>query len=314
MKRLLVALTIVMLFLGGIVALLFFGNHFFDYISSDEYLRVEMPLSQVIPLGEEAVINLRGTGFNRETTASLIMDVNSSGAIVGSLPLEGVYNKSLLYGNYLYLANSYGGLKVLDISNPIQPELLSEYQDGRSVFDIYENDGYLYLCCGRSGVSILRIQEDGTLQHIADIAVKNRAVSCRSLGGNLYVAEGEGGLSVYDVRQPTEASLLKTLRSGSLVAHIAILNEFLYLQIDANKIEIYELDEPQKPQLAGFFQHPEKIYDFGVHQNHLYIAGEAGVSLYGLETPRQPDFLQQWVDFGSARKIFPGIEHVYVSD
>ena len=314
MKRLLVVLAFMMFFVGGVPALVFFWNYFSDYVSSQDSLRVEMPSPQELPLGGKTVFNLRGTGFSKDITASLILDVNSHGAIVGSLPLEGVYNKSLLSGDYLYLANTYGGLKVLDVSNPLQPELLREYQNGRSIFDIYRHDGYLYLCCGKSGVSILRIRQDGTLQHVSDIAVKNRAISCRILDGSLFVAEGEGGLSVYDVQDPAQARLMNTLMSESFVANVAIFEDLLYLLVDAKRIEIYQPAELRTLQLVGSVQPSEKIFDFAVHQQHLYIAGEAGVSLYDLDKPRKPEFLQQWVDFGSARKLFPGAEQIYVSD
>ncbi|MEE4252866.1 MAG: hypothetical protein V2I50_02375, partial [Desulfuromusa sp.] len=302
MKRLFVILTIIIFCGGGVLTLLGLGNYFISYLSSQGRLSVEKSSPQVLPVGTRAVFHLQGSGFNGETSANLLIDVNNSEAIIGSVPLEGVFNDSLLYGDTLYLVSSSGGLKVLDIKDPSQPRLFKEYLVGRSINDVYRYGEYLYLSCRKLGVSIMQIQQDGTLQHMTDIAVETFAVNCQVLHGYLFIAGREGGLLVYDVREPRHPRLVQIFRNESLASKVMVFEDFLYLAVAGNRIEIYQLTTPQRPFLVGTVQLTTNVYDLVVYRQHLYVAGEAGVSLYGLANPQQPVLLQQWSDFGSARK------------
>lgn len=314
MKRLFVIVTILIFFAGGVLTLLGLGNYFFSYLSSQDRLSVEKSSPQVLPVGAKAVFHLRGNGFTGETSANLLIDVNNSEAIIGSVPLEGVFNDSLLYGDSLYLVSSSGGIQVLDIKDPSQPRLFKEYLVGRSIINVYRNGEYLYLCCQKLGVSIMQIQQDGTLQHMTDIAVETLAVNCQVSHGYLFIAGGKSGLLVYDVREPKHPHLVQIVRNKFFVSKVMVFEDFLYLAVAGNQIEIYQLTTPQMPLRVGTVQLTANVYDFVVYQHHLYVAGEAGVSLYGLAHPQQPVLLQQWSDFGSARKLFPGLGHVYVAD
>lgn len=299
------------------MALLWFGSHFFSYASSTNDLSLEKPLMQNLPLGASTVVDLHGSGFNRETSVSLSVDINNNEAIVGSYPLEGTYNESLLLGDFIYLAPDDGGVQLLDISEPQQPRLLKEYLVGRTIIDIHHNGNYLYLSCGRLGVSIMQILPNGLLDHTADISVDSLAKSCQFLGGFLYVAAGSGGsgdLLVYDVQQPEQAKLVQIIKVGSDVSQVSMAGGFLYVTAGRKQINIYQLDTPQIPRLIESLNFVENLYDFVIQRQQLYVATEGGVSLYSLAKANQPELLQRWADFGSAHKIFAGTDNVYVSD
>ncbi|MEA3363801.1 MAG: hypothetical protein U9Q61_11110 [Thermodesulfobacteriota bacterium] len=314
MKRPLLAIAALLFFAGGILALFWFGRSFISYISSTNGFSLERPEFQSVPLGTPAVIDLHGNGFSRETSVSLFVDVNNSEAIVGSYPLEGTYNESLLSGHFIYLASDEGGLQVLDIAEPQQPQLLKRYLAGRTIIDIHRNGNYLYLSCGSLGVSIMRVLPDGLLDHIADISTDSLAKSCQFLGGFLYVAAGSGGLLVYDVHQLEQAKLVQIIKLGSAVSKVSLAGGFLYVTAGRKQINIYQLDRPQTPRLIESLKFVENLYDSVIQQQRLYVATEGGVSLYGLTDPAHPELLRRWADFGSANKIFAGLENIYVSD
>ena len=186
MKRLLVAVVVLMIFGGGVLALFWFGNYFSSYVFSRDRLSVEKPIAQTLSLGTQTVLNLHGVGFNPETSVSLFMDVSNSEAVVGSLPLGGIYNESLLHGDFLYLARDEGGVQVLNIKNPQQPQLLNEYLIGRTIVDIHHSGNYLFLSCGRLGVAIMRIRQNGLLDYVADIVPGTTARKCQFVDGFLF--------------------------------------------------------------------------------------------------------------------------------
>lgn len=314
MKRLLVAVVVLLFFGGSILALFWFGSYFSSYVFSRDILSVEKPIPQVLSLGTQTVLDLHGAGFNRETSVSLFMDVNNSEAVVGSFPLEGIYNESLLCGDFLYLARDKGGVQVLNIKNPQQPLLLNEYLSGRTIVDIHHHGNYLFLSCGTMGVSIMQINQNGLLDHVADIVLGTTAMTSQFVDGFLYVAAGSGGLLIYDVRQLEQIELVKVVNSGAFISKMAVSGDYLYLVVAGRLIEVYQLDEPQTPLLVGSLRLSSTLNDLITHRQQLYLATDNGVSLYRLVNRGQPELLNQWVDFGSARKIFTGLEHVYISD
>ncbi|MFK5925583.1 MAG: hypothetical protein QM483_03030 [Desulfuromusa sp.] len=314
MKRLLAVIAIMLFFGGGVLALIWFGIYFVSYASTNQRLSVESPTPQKLSLGTKTVINLQGRGFNRETSASLFLDVNNNKAVVGSFPLDGIYYESLLHGDFLYLASEHGGLQVLNLKEPQYPRLTKVYLVGRSIINITRSGTALYLSCGELGVSIMQILQNGLLQHVADIAIESHALACQVFNGFLYIAAGKSGLLIYDIRQPQQAKLVRVVRPGSFISKLVVSGSSLYLPVAGNKVEIYQLAEPQLPHLTGTLQLAEEPYDLIAHQQRLYIATENEVLSYDITTARQPQLLHQWTDFGSAKKLFAGLDHIYISD
>ncbi|MDX2480543.1 MAG: hypothetical protein QNK24_09435 [Desulfuromusa sp.] len=314
MKRFLVALAVLLFFGGGVLVLLWFGHSFISYASSQHSLSVDKPEHQSLLLGAQTIFDLQGSGFNQETLVSLFIDVTNSEAIIGSFPLEGIFHASLLHDDFLYLASEEGGLQVLNIKDPQQPQLLKEYLTGRTIIDIYRSGNYLFLTCGKLGISIMQLGQDGFLDHVTDISMDATASMCHLFNGFLFVAAGSSGLLVYDVRQTEQVELVRTIKPGSSVSKLAVSGDFLYLPVAGRQIEIYQLTEPQAPLLVGSLNLSETPYDLVVHRQHLYVATESGVALYSLVNTLQPELLNKWVGFGSAKKLFTGLDHVYVSD
>ena len=314
MKRLLLAVVAVLLFGGAGLALFWFGTYFVSYAFSTNGLHLEKPTQQLLSLGASTVLDLHGSGFDRETSVSLFVDVNNSEAIIGSYPLDGTYNASLLSGDFVYLAADGGGVQVLDIEEPQHPRLLKEYLVGRTVIDIHRNGNYLYLSCGQLGVSIMQILPNGLLEHTADISFESLAMECQFVDGFLYVAAGSAGLLVYDVRQPEQVELLQIIKAGSNVSKVTKAGGFLYVAAERKQIKVYQLNMPQMPLLSGSLVFDERLNDFVIQQEQLYVATESGVSSYRLANGSQPEVLHHWTDFGSAKKIFAGLETIYVSD
>lgn len=314
MRRLLVAIAILLICGGGVLALIWFGNYFMTYAASKHHLSVDKGAPQLLSLGTKTVLDLHGSGFNRETSVSLAMDVDNSEAVIGTFPLQGIYNESILHGDFLYLAPEEGGVEVLNVKNPRQPQFLKEYLVGRSINDIQRSGDYLYLSCGKLGISIMKIQQGGLLDHITDISMESIARQCLFVDGFLYVAAGSGGLLVYDVRQLEQVELVQVVRSGPFISKMTISDGYLYLAVSGKLIEVYQLTEPQRPLLVSSLPLPATIFDLVTFQQQLYVATKNGIFLYCLANAKHPELLQQWTGFGAARKVFAGMENVYVSD
>lgn len=313
MKRFLLVIALLLFFGGGVVALFWLGSYFAAHVFSANDLQLDRPTVQVLSLGTPVRLDLYGDGFNRDTSVSLSVDINNSDAIIGSYPLAGIYNASLRSDNLLYLASDKGGVQVLDIKEPRRPKVLKKYLVGRTVIDIHRHGNYLYLSCGGFGVTIMRILPDGLLSLVAETQNGYHANESQFVNGFLYVAERSSGLQLYDIRQPGQIELVGIMEFGSDVSIIKVADEHLYL-VNGEEIQIYDVEVPQTPRLVGSLTLSEKLNDLLIQDGKLYLATESGVFLYSLENPVQPKLIHRWEGIGSARKLFPEAEFVYVSD
>ncbi len=307
-------ISIVTIFLTFVLSLLlWFGHYFFTYIFLWNDLAVSDIASQERTLGESLALDLHGRGFDDKTVVSLFADVSHRDAVVGTFPLNGVYNEGLQFGDVLYLTRKKGGIVVLDIKDRTHPRLLKEYLSGRTIVDIHRHGNTLYLSCGKLGVSIMTVASDGLLEHVADIALTSTVWKTHFVDNYLYVAAGTGGLVVYDVHQLTHAIFVKKI-APHFSSNFVVQDQYLYLAAGKDRISIFEITHAGSPVLTGFLTFTDKLHDLAIYQNRLYIATEAGIYQYLLENPRSPQLYGHWDDFGSAEKLFSGEKHLYVSD
>ena len=313
MKNFLLVVAALLFFSGGGTALFWLGSYFSAYVFSAKELQLNQPTAQVLSLGTSVHFDLYGDGFDRDISVSLSADVNNSDAIIGSYPLEGVYNVSLRLDDLLYLASDEGGVQVLDIEEPRHPKLLKEYLVGRTITDIHHHGNYFYLSCGEFGVVIMQILPDGLLSQVANMQNKYRANESQFVDGFLYVVERSTGLQLYDVRQPEQIKLVKAMKFGSDVSVIKVAGNHLYLA-RGEEVLIYDVGVPQMPQRVGSLTLSKKLRDLIIQGGKLYVATENGVSLYSLKNPVEPKLIHLWEGIGSSKKLYAGSEFVYVSD
>ncbi|GAI04052.1 unnamed protein product, partial [marine sediment metagenome] len=100
------------------------------------------------------VANIQGTN-NGITTTQLISE-NNNIKKVGQYDSGGEVVGVAIHNNYAFLADQVKGLVVIDITNPVNPIYVNEYQaEGESVYDVKIIDDIAYVAHGRAGLRIL---------------------------------------------------------------------------------------------------------------------------------------------------------------
>ena len=265
--------------------------------------------------GSQLTLDLTGTGFDRETSVNLLMSIGNHQAVVGSFPLPGIFNESLVYGHILYLGSNNDGLKVLDLSNARHPRLLGDYLAGRRVVHINRAGELMFVAHGKLGVSVMKIQADGLLTHVADIPTRHIITKTIYRDGLLYAAAGDDGLLVFDVTQLSHIHLVKQLAAGEFITDLAISDDFLFLvSPDVSGLKIINLRTSERPAVMPTFPLAEPPKQIRFMNDLLYVATSHGISVFAIESPGRLVFKQHLTDFISAEKLFFGNQRVYISD
>ncbi len=174
----------------------------------------------------------------------------------------------VVYENYLYVADDWGGLKVVDISNPENSSLLSSV-DGK-FYSIARESEYLY-ALGDAGLSIFDISSPAApIQKGATFFIDAISTTDSLDVDELYAYISTSTLKIYDVSNPLAVSDDTTI-SLDAVASVAVDNN-LYIGSSTGLVK-YFAETDFKDTFSEAVANPN---DNGFRQASM-ISGVSGV-------------------------------------
>lgn len=278
-----------------------------------ELLQVNRPNLQKIKSGDPVNLDLYGQGFGPDLIVTLVKNETEKKALSITYPVEGVFNDSLIVNDILYLGSNHRGLTVIDVGDPLKPRLIGEYLVGKSISDIKEREGFLYLACGKSGVVIMKIQTAGELDKIMDIPIRSLAVGISFIADKMAIAAGPGGVMIYDISADSEVTLVESLVVGSQVIALESYDNSLYLATQNKTIEVFIFNNM-------VFEHhssislDKSIKGLSLFQDDLYVATADTLLRFDLVKSDRPELSGSIDNFGSADKIICGDKDIYIID
>jgi hypothetical protein len=98
-------------------------------------------------------------------------------------------------GNFAYVADRYLGLlKILDISDPVNPFLISSFEVGIQARDVFASGRYAYVISPWDGVRIIDCGNPYNPQEVGYFNTGGYAQSVYGEAGDLWVSDGGGGI------------------------------------------------------------------------------------------------------------------------
>ncbi|MFO7577520.1 MAG: hypothetical protein R6W66_07310 [Pelovirga sp.] len=294
----------------GVALVLWLASLLQGFFSLQEGLNVAAPSSRQVPLHSPVSFDLAGSGFDRDTVVSLVMDVSNDQMIETRFPLDGYFNTSLIAGDLLFLGSNKG-LKVVSIADPRRPVLLDDYLPELAVIDLHRSGNLLFVVCGREGLKIMTI-EDQRLVSRAEIWSGDLMIACHLHKGLLYVVTAADGLLLYDLSDLEQIVLTRQIAAPSTIRSLAVYGDLIFLSMRDNKIIVFDGSDPGNVRFSHFISLPEQVRDILIAGQMLYVGVRNGLKLYSLEDPLRPQPVRDWEGFGTVTRLVAGKEHLYV--
>ncbi len=102
-----------------------------------------------------------------------------------------------LHGNYIYLANAHGGLKIVDIRNPASLTLVGTYNTSSIVSGVAVSGNYAYIAEDTNGLQIIDVSSPTAPQRVGGYDTGGQAQDVTVAGNYVYVASGTNGLMIF---------------------------------------------------------------------------------------------------------------------
>ncbi|WP_168433222.1 S8 family serine peptidase [Pontiella sulfatireligans] len=187
-------------------------------------------------------------GFNPKNVGGALPSLQFIGQNAACLDAYDV----ALQGSYAYVADGAGGLRILDVSDPLNVQLMSSYASGGSARGVEVSGSYVYLSDISTGLHIIDVSNASqpVLKGIYATTAYNAAVQ----GSYAYVATGETGLEVVSISNPSAPTLKGSFDTQFVSAYdVAVSGSTAYLT-GAEYVTTVDVSSPTNPQYDSFFK------------------------------------------------------------
>ncbi len=165
-------------------------------------------------------------------------------------------NRSVVTGPYL--PNNTARLRVIDTSNPTQPEILGDLPTtvtGAGILDVAINDAgtLAVMAMASSGVWVVDLTnpEAPVKRGVYDTPGVAFAVALNPSGSIAYVADGSGGLKVLSLSNPSAPTLAGNVAMTGIQRDIALQGSVVYLADQMGRLVTVDVANPTAPQQLG---------------------------------------------------------------
>jgi len=239
-------------------------------------------------------------------------------------PLPGAIERLSIQDNLAFTANGEGGLRIIDVKAPTNPQEIGFYPG--TISDV-EIDGDVVFLASTVGLISLDVS-DPALPRQLDILFISSAASRIALDNDVVtLIAGSQGFWTIDVNNPRNMHKIKyTDTVDGHPADIVAANDFLYVAVIGNPIRqcesgwifIYDISDPANPQTVGNVGTGEG-WDYllnnglDLQDNVLYVVSEPGLYIIDVSSPRNPSVTAvYYAPFSMA--VASGGNYAYVSN
>jgi len=201
---------------------------------------------------------------------------------------------SKIAGNYAYLSDPNGGLRILDISDPTSPSLVGQVTGLGQVYDVAISGNYAYLASRARGLDIVDISNPAAPFPAGNYDVEQVDVTGVDVQGNYVYICGEDNyyhyfLKILNISNPTSPSLVGNFRDLPDHWDLDVEGNYAYITAWEFGLQIVNISNPSAPTLAGGYDTPGDAWDITIHDNHAYIAdGGGGLQIVNVSNPAAP--------------------------
>jgi len=227
--------------------------------------------------------------------------------------LEGT--RMAIEGNALYIGHGSGSAIVkLDISNPLAPAKLAEYEswDGINGFTVL--DGAVRLAESELGMETVVFGEPTAIPGLL-LDTPGTAQHVRISGDHALVADRGSGLCIVDISQPAAPVIEGTLWfSGAAFYALDLGGTYAYIVNGYEELLVVDWNLPGAPVLRGRCPLSNPQYVF-VHGDYAYVADDYnGLTVVDISDPDNPFPLGTYITQGSASRVAAQDRYAFVLD
>ena len=256
------------------------------------------------------------SGFAVEGTGFVAVDISDPANPVpdGSYNTPGVAFGLSASGEFAYVADQAGGLRVVRIGYPAPPALLgSGFLLGNATDPVVAGN-HLYGAFGSAGLGVFDITDPSSPTLVAQRTVAtNFATGVAVDGDHLYVAYGAPGLYVYDISDPTNPSSLGAYNPSGDVVSVAVAGDLALIGVGSLGLVTLDVSSPATPTAVDTIA--TGTGDIVLAGDHAFVAaGLGGLGIVDISDPMNGFEVGQYNSPGNASGVAVAGDLAFLAD
>jgi hypothetical protein len=205
--------------------------------------------------------------------------------IVGHFDTQGTTRDVFVQGDYAYLADWDGDLKIVDVSDPANPELTAYCDIGYPCYSIQVSGDYAYV--GSIGIIVIDISDPMASKIIAACSTGGLTYDLFMSGDQLFAAAISGdsrysGLKVIDISDPYHLYEAGFFHTSERPFGVSALGDYAIVADDELGINIIDVSDRDNITKAGFYDTPGSANKVFVSDGLIFVADRSNLGIYRL--------------------------------
>ena len=258
----------------------------------------------------------------------------ANSTLVGKFdPHAGEPQNVYINGSYAFLANSFDGIRTINISDPTRPLNVSHYLEKETVIkpwvhevytsasrDIFIDGSLGYVADGEYGVKVLNLTDLFNPTKIAEYNDKKGITRGIIVNGSYaYVADGEDGIEILDLSDMSNITRIGHHFDGGIAQDMHLVDSYLYVADSDDGLEILDVSDPTNPiEIGEFYDDSDSALGIFVVGDRAYVADNVdGLEVIDISDPTNPVEVGQFYAttgvVGLASDVFVVEDIIYVA-
>jgi len=220
-------------------------------------------------------------------------------------------------GNYAYVADDEGGLRIINVSDPAAPSEAGFYDTPGDARGVAVAGNYAYIADHYKGLRIINVTDPAAPSEAGFYDTSWYAKGVAVAGNYAYVAAVGAGLRIINISDPAAPSEVGFYYTPGEALGVAVTGNYAYVAVKyVGSLRIINVSNPAAPTEAGFYGTPAGLaYGVAVAGNYAYVAdGSGGLRIINVSNPAAPEEAGFYDTPGKARGVAVAGNYAYVAD
>ncbi|GAB4234682.1 MAG: hypothetical protein Kow00121_62400 [Elainellaceae cyanobacterium] len=181
-----------------------------------------------------------------------IVDITDSSNPVIKGAYIGTVNYVTVVGTFAYVCGDTSGLKIIDVSNPMQPVETSVFVTG-AVESIVVSGSYAYVPDPINGLQIIDITNPAQPTLKSSYKPSGAISEVAVVGNYAYLVNEESGLTIVDVTDPANPTLKSTFDTPGVATKVTVVGNYALVS-DTTSLQVIDITNPASPTFVSSYQ------------------------------------------------------------
>ncbi len=227
-----------------------------------------------------------------------------------SLPASG--EDVFVYGNYAYVSNYSGGLRVINVSDPYNINEVGYCSTSGNAVDVFVLGNYAYVAQNDSGICIIDITYPENPTIVGSYNTGSYSKGIYVVDNYAYVANYSSGLCILDVSDPSNIKEAGSYDTDGWTVAVCVSGDYAYIADGFQGLKVIDVSDTSNITLVGSYDTEGFARDLCVQGNYVYILDSGYLYIINVLRPSLPVEVSRY-PVVSGDNIWADGDYVYVS-